>query len=214
MSARFLGLLSLLGAILAADGLAGPGAGRRRAQAEIATAPVELDGVVLFRVRGVSSFPADQRARVIRDRLAEAAADPAVSVDALRLVEADGVTRIVAGSVMIMSIVDADAILEQVNRTELAAAHLIRLRQAFTDYREARSSAAVWRDVIRSLTATLLLAVTIVVLRWYWRWVDRFLERRLHRRIQSVGIQSFELMRGEQSGCSAGPAGLVRRSCF
>jgi small-conductance mechanosensitive channel len=128
----------------------------------------------------------------------ELAADPTVSVDALRVVEGDGVTRIVAGSVPVITIVDADAVLEQVNRTELAVAHLMRLRQGFTDYREARSSAAVWRGVIRSLTATLVLAIMVVVLRWYWRWIDRVLERRLHRRIQTVGIQSFELMRAEQ----------------
>ena len=36
---------------------------------DVETQPVELDGVVLFRVRGVSAFPAAQRARRIREEL-------------------------------------------------------------------------------------------------------------------------------------------------
>ena len=46
-------------------------------EAEIATAPVTLDGAVLFRVTRVSSFPAEARARRIEERLTAAAADPA-----------------------------------------------------------------------------------------------------------------------------------------
>ncbi|HUL14136.1 MAG TPA: hypothetical protein VLU73_18445, partial [Methylococcaceae bacterium] len=37
------------------------------AEAEIATAPVEIDGSVLFRVRGVSAYPAEKRAGAIKD---------------------------------------------------------------------------------------------------------------------------------------------------
>ena len=38
------------------------------AEAEILTAPVKLDGAMLFHVRGVSSLPADMRARLIQDQ--------------------------------------------------------------------------------------------------------------------------------------------------
>src|SRR5213596_1774649 len=40
-----------------------------------ATAPVVVDGVTLFRVRGLSAYPADERASVIADRIRAAAAD-------------------------------------------------------------------------------------------------------------------------------------------
>ena len=167
-------------------------------ETEIATAPVELDGVVLFRVRGVSSFPAEARARNVRDRLAIVAADPAIPVDAIRAAEVDGLTRIVAGNVTITTVVDADASLEQVGRAELAATYLLRLQQAVLDYRAARSPGALRRVAVNVLIATLVLVVTVVALLWFWRRASRFFTRRFQANIHSVGIQSFELIRAEQ----------------
>src|SRR4029450_3326481 len=55
--------------------------GARRAAAESAvelpTAPVTVDGVALFRVRGISSYPAERRGAEIADRIARVAADSA-----------------------------------------------------------------------------------------------------------------------------------------
>jgi small-conductance mechanosensitive channel len=97
-----------------------------------------------------------------------------------------------------MAITDADASLEQVRRTELAAIHLVRIRQAVADYRAARSSGALRRAVINSLAATLTLVLAVAAMLWVWRWFDRVLARRLEARIHSVGIQSFEVMRAER----------------
>jgi small-conductance mechanosensitive channel len=168
------------------------------AEAEIATAPVELDGTVLFRVRGVSSFPAAERARTIRDRLVEVAADPTIQIDSLRIVDSGGVSRIQAADRPLMGIVEADASMEQVERASLAGAHLMRLRQAIVDYRAARTATALRRDAARALVATLVLVIVILMGRSLWRWVDRFLAHRVRARIHSVGIQSFEVMRAER----------------
>ena len=168
------------------------------AEGEIATAPVELDGVVLFRVRGVSSFPAATRAQSIQDRIAAAAADPAIAIDSLRIVGTEGAFRIMAGEHLIMGVVDADASLDQVSRTELAAAHMVRVRQAIGDYRAARSAGALRRAAFSTLVATIILAVTIAVLLWIWRRLDAVLTRRLQAHIHTVGIQSFEVMRADR----------------
>ena len=90
------------------------------ADPDIATAPVELDGVVLFSVRGASALPAPARARLIRDRIEAVAADPTISVDSLRVVDSEGLIKVLAGDRMIMGIVEADASLEQLSRAELA----------------------------------------------------------------------------------------------
>jgi len=167
-------------------------------EGEIHTAAVVLDGRTLFRVRGVSSFPAEARARLIKERLRAVAADPGIAVDSLRAVDTGSGTRILAGNAPLMAIVEADANLEQVARAELAATHLARLRQAVVAYREARSPQALRRAGLAFLLATLLLAVAIAAALWFWRRLDRFLSGRLQRRIRSVGIQSFELMRAER----------------
>src|SRR5262245_12099858 len=77
-------------------------------EVEISTAPVELDSAELLRVRGVSSLPAAERARLIGARLEGVAADKSISVDALHVVEAGGSSRIVAGNRTVMTIIDAD----------------------------------------------------------------------------------------------------------
>ncbi|MGH9257593.1 MAG: mechanosensitive ion channel family protein [Vicinamibacterales bacterium] len=167
-------------------------------EAEIATVPVELDGAVLFRVRGASSFPAGVRARRIRETLEAVAGDPAISVDALRIVEREGVAQIVAGDQLLMVLVEADARLEQVRLVELATIHLARMRQAITAYRAARSPAALQRAVVRALVATLMCALAIAVVLRLWHRAHHVLMHRLQPHIHAIGLQSFTLMRAEQ----------------
>jgi small-conductance mechanosensitive channel len=187
--------------LLCAGLLAGAGvplAAQEPAEAEIDTAPVEVDGQALFRVRGASSLQAETRAANIGTRIAAAAADPSVSVSALRVVEGDGLTWIMAGNRPIMAITEADARLEQLARSELAVAHVARVRQAITEYREARSPDALRRSV-RDTTAAagvfLLVVGGVLVIA---RWVRRLLERWARRRIASTGIESLAIMRVER----------------
>ena len=86
---------------------------------------MQLDGVTLFRVRGVSSLPADVRASAIQDRLIAVARNSSVPTDSLRAVESNGMMRILGGNVAIMAVVDADASMEQVGRAELAASRVV-----------------------------------------------------------------------------------------
>ena len=172
--------------------------GRPAGEAETETAPVTLDGVVLFHVRGVSSLPADQRAQRIEERLRAVAADYTIAPETLRMVESEDAVRIVAGDTVIMGVLDPDASLEQVRRADLAASHLDRLRQAITAYRAARSGDALRRGAINSVLGTLLLAAAIFAVSRVWRWVDGLISRRLARHIQSVQIQSLELIRRER----------------
>jgi small-conductance mechanosensitive channel len=162
------------------------------------TAPVELDGAVLFRVRGVSALPAEARAQAIRDRIVAVASDEQILVDALQLVERDGMTRIEAAGQTIMAVLDADAALEQVSRLELANALLFRLRRAISEYRAARAPEALQRAVLNTTVATVLLLAVVAGLVWFWRRLDRLLTNRYQERIHSVGIQTFEVMRADR----------------
>src|SRR5262245_3794209 len=164
----------------------------------IATAPVDIDGVELFRVRGVSSLPAETRAQRISDAIVGAASDSAVTVDSVHVVESDNRTAIVAGNRPLLTVFDADAVLEQVGRAELAQAHMIQIRQSIIDYRAARSPAALRRSAVSTLIATLVFAAGVVLLLWLWRRLDALLTRRLQARIHTVGIQQFEVMRADR----------------
>ena len=66
--------------------------------AKIETAPVVVDGEILFRVRGVTAFPAGHRAAIIAQRIEAAARNPEIQSDALQLVDAENRVRIDAGT--------------------------------------------------------------------------------------------------------------------
>jgi len=192
----------VLAGLLAAAAASGP---RLRAQAppaaaevDVPTAPVNIDGVTLFRVRGVSSYSAADRAAAIAQRIAAVAADRQVSPDSFQIVDGPNAVRLVAGNQLLMGVVDADAALEGVSRIELAVAHLARIRQAIAGYREARAPAALSRAAMRTAIATLLLAAVIAAVLFVWRRLDAVLRRRVQERIHSVGIQSFEVVRADQ----------------
>jgi small-conductance mechanosensitive channel len=173
-------------------------AGLPASEADIATAPVEIDGVLLFRLRGVSSFPASVRAASVTSRIIAAAQDRSVTADSLRIVDTDGLLGIMAGNRPIVTIVDADASLEQVGKAALAGVHLLRIRQAIDDYRANRSPAALRRAGVKSLSATLFLIVGVGLLLWVWRRLDAWLAARLHAHVHDVGIQAFEVMRADR----------------
>jgi len=181
---------------------------------ETVTAPVEFDGAVLFRVRGVSSLPATVRARNIGDRLNAAASDPSLALESLRVVDEAAASRVVIGGVIggttLMAVFDADAELEQVGRSGLAAVHLARIREAIAGYRDARSSSALRRSAIRIVVATLVVVLAIFLVGRVRQWIEGILTARLHQRIHTVGIQSFELVRGERiwSALRGGVSGL------
>jgi hypothetical protein len=60
------------------------------------TAPVKIDGVQVLRVRGVSSFPAEQRASTIAGGIRDLARNPSVRPESLRLEETDVATGVMA----------------------------------------------------------------------------------------------------------------------
>jgi small-conductance mechanosensitive channel len=167
-------------------------------ESEIQTAAVTLDGEVLFRVRGASSLPAPARASLIQERLTSVARDAAVPVGSIRAVDDGSVTRISAGDIPLMGILEADAALEQLQRAQLAAAHTARLKQAVIEYRAARAPAALQRGAVNAIAATIALLLAEFGVWWLRGRLERLLTRRWQARIHTVGIQSFEVMRAER----------------
>jgi small-conductance mechanosensitive channel len=165
---------------------------------EVPTAPVELDGSVVFSVRGVKAYPAETRAASIAARMREVAADPSVSVDSLSVEDSGAFAEIRAGEHLILRLFDADARLEGVTRQELAFAYSQLLGPAITEYRRARSPERLWPAAGRAAAATaLLVALVTLVLRLTRRFDDALL-RRLRRRIESLEERSFEVVRAER----------------
>ena len=166
--------------------------------AELPSAPVEVDGYVLFRVRGASFFPAEKRAAAIAERIEAFAADPSVRADAVIPVEIENGIAIMAGSQRLMVVLEEDAKLESVDRRVLADGIVRSISQAVARHRYARSQEALIHSVLLAAGATLVFAAFIALVLWLSRRLHAGLERRYHKRVHSVGIQSFQIVRAEQ----------------
>ncbi|HEY7745022.1 MAG TPA: mechanosensitive ion channel family protein [Desulfuromonadales bacterium] len=162
------------------------------------TAPVVVDGVTLFRVRGIGAFPAEKRAEAISERIVALAADRSFPREALRLEEEAGATLIMADKKRIMGVFEADARLEGIDRQTLAQSYRSRTGEAIEAWRHDRAPGVLKRNVLFALGATLLLALALRIGFWIYRRLGAWLEVHLRSKFQGVQIRKFQLVRGEQ----------------
>jgi small-conductance mechanosensitive channel len=163
-----------------------------------ATAPVEVDGNTLFRVRGVGAYPAEKRAAAIAERIVAIARDRAFPTGLLRVVETELGASVMAGDQRLVVVTDTDARVEAANRTDLARVLAGRIGEAIDDYRRARTREALTRTAILVAVATAVLLVAIAVIALGVRRLRAVLEARYRHRIKTLGIGSFELLRADR----------------
>jgi small-conductance mechanosensitive channel len=193
-------LAGLAGAFLLAA--AGPAAAEQEPAelelAKTATAPVVIDGVELFRVRGVSAFPAEQRAQAIEAAIRRVAADPAIPVERVEIVAGDVRTEIRVGDQPLLFVYDADARLEGVRRETLALGFQLRIRSAIGAYRSDRAPATLARHAAYAIGATLVFGAGIALTLWAGRRLDAGLTSRYRRRIEAIEVQSRNILPAER----------------
>ncbi len=162
------------------------------------SAPVVVDGRVLFYVAGVSAAPASQRAQVFAQRIRELAADKAFLAGQLTLRDQDNHTDIIAGQTLLVSVYDADARLEGVARGPLAEAIRHRITGAVRAYQQERSPQYLRRNGLFALTALIVLSLALFVLRRLLRAAAAGLEHRYRGKEDRLRISTFQIMRPEQ----------------
>ena len=160
----------------------------------VTTAPVWIDGVPILRVRGVSSFPAEQRAATIAGRIREIAANPAIRPEALRITEMELSSQIAADGQLVMNVYDADAKIDGVPRQVLAAIFLTKIRAAVVSYRADRTAPALQRAGVTAAVATLVFSVLVIALIWLRRRLDALLDSRYRQKIESLASKSHEVV--------------------
>jgi small-conductance mechanosensitive channel len=194
LTLRWVGLLLLLFSVLAS---AAPGAFAAD-ELDIATAPVVVDGQTLFSVRGVSAFPAPDRAEAIADRIRAAAADSGTPTSTLRVIPGERSSDIVMGDRVIMVVLDGDAALEGIHRHDLARAYAQKIGTAVEAYRRDRSPRKLLVGAAMSLAATVALVVGLVFFFRFWRRLGNVLASRYARRVHSLEIRSVQVIHADQ----------------
>jgi small-conductance mechanosensitive channel len=165
---------------------------------DVPLAPVVIDGERLFLVRGVSAFPAEQRAREIEGRIKAVAADRGIPVTALTVDEQPVVSWILAGGHRVMAVLDEDGVQERVARPMLAQVYIREISEAIEAYRAARVPQRLWRHAGYAAGATLLLIVSAYGARRLIGWLRGALERKYDSRVHDLQIQALQIVRAKQ----------------
>ncbi|WP_372521869.1 mechanosensitive ion channel family protein [Sulfuricaulis sp.] len=162
--------------------------------ATYARAAVTLDGEVLFRVRGIEAFPAEERAQSVSERIRVIAADASIPVESLRTADLADRTNLLAGEQLIMSVLDSDAALEGVRRQVLAEVQHKRIARAIETYRHDRIPRVLLIDTAYALGATLAFALLVFGFRRGFPRLDAVVERRFQSRIEGLQAQSHQII--------------------
>lgn len=168
-------------------------------EAELERAPVTIDGRDLLHVRGIVGRSAEQRAEAIVGRIVDAASDPAFTSEQLRAVETAHSTQILAGQQLLMTVSDADAETERVDRPTMVRIYTELIGDAITNYRLERQPDRLLRAWTRVLVATAVFAVALVLLLWIARRLSSVLEQRVKPKLESASAPALELIPGARA---------------
>ena len=165
---------------------------------ESMSAPVVVDGSILFKVRGTSSIPAERRAQVISDRIVALAADPTFDKQGLRLESQPDATMVMAGTQLVMVMSDGDARLEGIDRQVLGRVVLTRVGEAIDAWRRDRALASLQRNALFASGATLVLVLALWGGARLFRRLRRLIEERLRQRIPDLQVRGFNIVQAQQ----------------
>lgn len=174
----------------------------------VLSAPVRLDGVVLFRVRGVSALPARQRAARIHKQIVAFADNPAIDPAAGAVESLPDRVRLTIGGEYLTQLFAADAALEQVPLEVLAEVSLQRVGEAIVKYRQSRSTRSLLTSTGFLLAITLAAGVLLYAVNALFAWLNRLIERLVKRRIERIERVSHRLIDAAQLWSWVG--GLLR----
>ncbi len=163
------------------------------------SAPVIVDGTVLFRVRGTSAYPADKRAAIVAQRIVSLAADPGFNREQLRVDNAQpDVAVVMAGNALLMAVYDADARLEGVTPHILAASIGIRVGEAVDAWRLDRAPATLGRNALFAAGATVAFGLALWISLLLFRRTRRLKAGRLGKKVQDVNVLGFKIFGAQQ----------------
>src|SRR6476646_6138185 len=133
-----------------------PAASSDQAAVEQPTAPVTVDGIGLFQVRGISVYPAETRAEAVAARIEALAADRKVPVDSIVVRETPQASVLAAGEQQLISVLDEDAQMDGIARPVLAEFYRRRIVDAVERYRHDREAPVLWRNAAEAAFASLV----------------------------------------------------------
>ena len=166
---------------------------------EIDSAPVIVNGDILFEVIGNRAYPARQRADRISDTIEDLAADDTVDSENIKSKKMTDRNEIVYGDRLIFSVFGLDAIHQgSDNRQIMAETFVTKIREGIKAYRSARTPEALRKNIIHAVLRTLALVITLFSFIWLSRRMDKMFEKMFKRRMKKLEARSMRVVQTEQ----------------
>jgi len=165
---------------------------------EFDTARIMIDDYFVLRVRGIKAYPAKRRAREIAANIKKIATNRQIKTESIVVVESELASYIMAGEERILAVLDVDASMEQVDRKVLAQAYVSKVREAIEKYRHARDPDRLLKAALYAVLLTVALIGVLFLLKILYRKLSSFLESKYKKKIQTLQIQSLEIVKAER----------------
>jgi small-conductance mechanosensitive channel len=160
----------------------------------LSEAPVRVDGLTLFRVRGAPNYPADKRATEISKRISRFAADLSLSTGTIQVIPQTEFAVIQGGDQFLMRVFDVDSTIPGLRHTGYAEMIKNVLAKAVLDFRQARTPKALLRDTAFAGAGVVLLFVLLGGWFRLYRRLRSFAEQQVAPRISKIQTKSFDLI--------------------
>ena len=161
-------------------------------------ARVSLDGYNLFYVRGIETYPAEERAKKIQERIEIVAKDKKMSPDSIKVIHQEGFDEISLSGIMLLRVLDSDAALEGVRRETLSAGIKTRLAKAIYNYRYERRQDVLLNKVLYSAASIIICFILIFIVHFIIKKISSLIQEKIKIKIQSIESKSFQLIRSNQ----------------
>ncbi len=158
------------------------------------TAPVTLDGNILFYMPGFKTISPQLRAERIADRIKMLAEEPYFEPEKITFVSDQISTDVMAGDTIIVSVLENDAVALGKDRAELAKQLGDQIRSAIIDYREKHSIQNLLLGALFALITTLLLIGFFYLLSRLFKLFELRFDAFISQRLASTRIRVFEFL--------------------
>ena len=165
---------------------------------KLQTAPVIVDGEVLFRVVGIPAYPAKRRANEVAERIRELARDENFDPEKLEAKPAEMRTEIIANGKMLVAALDEDAQVIGIKRDIAAHVMLTKIKEIIVQYRSERTLKAIMGMLLRAAIWTGLLLALLFGINWSFRRIDTFLDKNVRERIEKLETRSSRVVQARQ----------------
>jgi small-conductance mechanosensitive channel len=165
---------------------------------QLPVAPVQIDGNLLFNVRGISTYTAEQRAAAISKRIRTAASDRSISTDSVKIIPTPDYYSIYAGKLFIMNAYSVDADNEKIKIETLSQLVKQKTVDAMVLFRLHRSPNYLIRKSITALGSLILFTLILFLIIWLFRKIDILFQKKMKSSIDTLENKSFSLIRAHQ----------------